>query len=115
MFILHIYKGYGGLTYPPKVWAIELSMIVLVFIIQIVRLYFGFYANREEHSGKTATFVFLTLLTLVILIQFGTLTMYVLLLEILFCCVTAALAVLEILLAAVAFCRFRIREKAMDT
>ena len=58
MIGFHFYKGYGGLSYPPIVWNLELICLVIFSIVQYTRIYFGYMANRMEQSSLSCLFVF---------------------------------------------------------
>jgi hypothetical protein len=107
MIGFHFYKGYGGLTYPPIIWALETLGLVFLSIVQAIRIYFGFYANRQESQKSAGLFCVLTFLSLLVIIHSSFLQTYVLLIEILFGAIIGAICVMELILSLVAMRRFR--------
>lgn len=107
MIGFHFYKGFGGLAYPPVVWALELLNLILLTVVQIIRIYFGFYANRTESHRHACIFLLLSLLCLVGIVHSSFVTTYVLLIEILFGSIIGALCVMEVVLSLAAFKKFR--------
>lgn len=107
MIGFHFYKGFGGLAYPPVVWALELFDLICLSIVQLVRIYFGFYSNRTESHRHACIFLLLSILCLVSIVHSSFVTTYVLLIEILFGSIIGALCVLEVLFSLTAFNKFR--------
>ena len=106
MLGFHFYKGYGGLDYPPVVWALELLGLIFLSIVQMIRIYFGYYANRMESSRYAKWFAGLSILCLVTILHASFLTTYVLLFEILLGAIIGFLCVIEIFLSLVAAIKF---------
>lgn len=106
MIGIHFYKGFGGLSYPPIVWALELLGLAILSFVQITRIYFGYYANRMESKNFCIVFVLLSLLCLLAIVHASFLTTYVLMIEILVGSIIAAINVIEIILCLVACKRF---------
>ena len=98
MIVLHIYKGYGGLLYPPIIWAMELHGLIFLFIVQMIRIYYGLASNRMESSKMTCIFIFLTSFTLLPILHYASFSTYVLEIEIFMSLVIAAFCIMEIVL-----------------
>lgn len=96
----------GGLVYPPSIWQVEISTIVFFFLIQMSRLYFGYHANRTEHTFSMVLFLIVTIFSTLFSIYFSFLTTYVLLIEIIVGVIGIFFGVVEILLALVATVKF---------
>jgi hypothetical protein len=117
LMLISIYKGnpfiidtilvLGGLLYPPNIWEVEFATIVFFFFIQVSRLYFGYHANRTEHTFSMTLFLFATLLSTLFFIYFSFLTTYVLLIEMIVGIIGMFFGVAEILLSAVATLKFQ--------
>ena len=107
MIAFHFYKGFGGLSYPPIIWALELLALIFLSIVQIIRIYFGYYANRMESSPHACVFCILSLLSLLVIIHSSFLTTYVLLIEILFGVIIGVFCIIEFFLSLVAAKNFR--------
>ena len=97
----------GGLLYPPNIWEVEFATIIFFFFIQVSRLYFGYHANRTEHTFSMTLFLFATLLSTLFFIYFSFLTTYVLLIEMIVGIIGIFFGVTEILLSAVATIKFQ--------
>ena len=108
MMCIHWYKGYGGLLYPPSVWVFEFLGLLMLTIVQMVRIYIGFSANRTENSADTCNFIFLTFLSIGVILYYSYLTTYVLMIEILLSIVILAMCLIEFLLGIIAFRRFKV-------
>jgi hypothetical protein len=96
----------GGLIYPPSIWELEISTIVFFFLIQVFRLYFGYHANRTEHTFSMALFLVATLFSTLFFIYFSFLTTYVLLIELIVGVIGIFFGFVEIVLALVATAKF---------
>lgn len=96
----------GGLVFPPSIWELEIATVVFFFFIQIFRLYFGYHANRTEHTFSMALFLFATMFSTLFFIYFSFLTTYVLLIELIVGVIGIFFGVLEIVLGAVATIKF---------
>ena len=107
MIVLHIYKGYGGLLYPPAIWVMELHGIIFLFIVQMIRIYYGLASNRQESSKMTCVFLFLTSFTLLPILHIASFSTYVLEVEIFMSIVIAAFCVIEIVLSTFALIMFK--------
>lgn len=108
MICIHWYKGYGGLLYPPAVWLLEFVGLLMFTVVQAIRIYVGFNANRTENAGDTCQFVFLTFMSLLVIVNCASLTTYVLMIEILLSLVIVVMCLLEFVLSIWAFNRFRV-------
>ena len=95
-----------GLLYPPHIWGMEFAGLILLCYLQVVRINFGFEANRLQHSRDTWKFMFLTLLCLLLVVQFTFLTTYVLLVEILLGCILILLTSAQLLFSLYALTQF---------
>ena len=107
MILLHFFKVNGGLLYPPDIWEMELAGLIILFFLQIVRIYFGFNANRMESSGFSLVFFFLTLFCLLVILHYNLLTTYILFIEILLSIILGSLSVIELVLSLYAFRLFK--------
>ena len=105
--MLHIYKGYGGLLYPPIIWAMELHGLIFLCAIQVIRIYYGLAANRMESSKMTCIFIFLTSFTLLPILHYASFSTYVLEIEIFMSIVIAGFCIMEIVLSSFAFVTFK--------
>ena len=76
------YSIYGGLLYPPVIWAMELHGLIFLCAIQVIRIYYGLAANRMESSKMTCIFIFLTIFTLLPILHYASFSTYVLEIEI---------------------------------
>ncbi len=96
----------GNLIYPPSIWELEISTIVFFFLIQMARLYFGYHANRTEHTFSMVLFLVATIFSTLFNIYFTFLTTYVLMIEIIVGVVGVFFGTVEIILALVATVKF---------
>jgi hypothetical protein len=96
----------GGLLYPPSIWELEIATVVFFFFIQVFRLYFGYHANRTEHTFSMTLFLFATLFSTLFFIYFSFLTTYVLLIELIVGVVGIFFGLMEIGLGLVATIKF---------
>ena len=60
-----VFKGNGGLRYPPGMWELELIAAIIFSIMQLGRLDFGFRANRTEHTRAIAIFLVFTVISII--------------------------------------------------
>ena len=97
----------GGLLYPPNIWEVEFATIIFFFFIQVSRLYFGYHANRTEHTFSMTLFMVATLFSTLFFIYFSFLTTYVLLIEMIVGIVGIFFGVVEIILSIVATLKFQ--------
>ena len=104
MLAIHFYKFYGGLLYPPHVWNMEFAGYLLILFVQMIRIEFGFYANRQESANWTFIFIQATALSLYVFIHYSTMATYVLLIEILINSIAIIFCFMELILATIAFC-----------
>ena len=93
--------------YPPNIWEVEFATIVFFFFIQVSRLYFGYHANRTEHTFSMTLFLVATLFSTLFFIYFSFLTTYVLLIEMIVGIVGIFFGVVEIILSVVATLKFQ--------
>ena len=105
MLIIQIFKGMG-LLYPPHIWGMEFTGIILLCYLQVVRINYGFQANRLQHKTDTCRFMFLTILCLILVVQFTFMTTYVLLVEILLGCILIMLTSTQLLFSCYALTQF---------
>ena len=96
----------GGLLYPPNIWEVEFATIIFFFFIQVSRLYFGYHANRTEHTFSMILFLIATLFSTLFFIYFSFLTTYVLLIELIVGVVGIFFGFVEILMATYAILVF---------
>ena len=107
MISLHFYKGYGGLIYPPWVWLMELLAFLMFLAIQMIRIYFGFDANRWESSFDSLLFFGLTFFSLLTVAYFAFSITYILKCELLFSVMLCALCLVEFVLSGFAWRIFK--------
>lgn len=107
MIGIHFYKGFGGLVYPPTIWALELSGLFMLAVVQLIRIYYGFQANRAENRQASCLFFTLTVLSMFVIIHFSFLTTYVLMIEIILSVILLILSVFEMMQSMVAMSRFK--------
>ncbi len=96
----------GGLLYPPNIWELEFATITFFLCIQLLRLYFGYHANRTEHTFSMSLFLFATLFSTLFFIYFSFLTTYVLLIEMIVGIVGIFFGAVELILSAYATVKF---------
>ena len=89
--------GYGGLVFPPSIWGMEMSGLVLFFAFNMMRLDFGKDANRNEETKRITLFILFTLLAIAIYTYFGFFTTYVLIIDIGFAIVSLFFVFFELL------------------
>ena len=94
------------MIYPPSIWELEISTIVFFFLIQMARLYFGYHANRTEHTFSMVLFLIATIFSTLFSIYFTFLTTYVLMIEIIVGVIGVFFGAVEIILALVATVKF---------
>ena len=104
---LYLTIGYGGLVFPPQVWGMEMSGIILFFAFNLMRLDFGKGSNRNEHKGGISVFILFTLLSTAIYTYFGFFTTYVLIIDIGFAIVSLFFVFLELLMGITARIMFK--------
>ena len=97
----------GALIFPPSIWELEFSTIVFFFFIQLFRLYFGYHANRTEHTFSMILFLLATLFSTLFFIYFSFLTTYVLLIELIVGVIGIFFGFVEILMATYAIYVFQ--------
>ena len=102
---MHI--GYGGLLFPPNVWALEMVSICIFFFLQILRLDLGRRANRNEHSNATKFFLIFSVLACIFYCYFALYTTYVLTIDIGFGMIGFFFAFMQIFMSLAAYCRFK--------
>lgn len=107
MIVFHLYKMYGNMMYPPYVWELEFLGLFMLTFVQLIRVYYGFQANRSESRKAAIIFFVLTVLSMLVIIHFSFLTTYVLLIEILLSVVILALALMELIQSLIAIKRFK--------
>ena len=108
MLGFHFYKGFGGLAYPPAVWGLEFSGLIMLTIVTLIRVFYGFRANRSESRPSAVFFFVLTVLSMLVVIHFSFLTTYVLQVEIILSLILLILCVLELTLAIAGIIRFKV-------
>ena len=101
------YKWYGGLTYPPVIWGMEFSELLMLGIVQMIRIFYGFEANRQENRVSTVYFLLLSIASLLVIVHYSYMTTYVLMIEILLGSIIVFLLILEILLSLIAIGKFK--------
>ena len=107
MIGIHIYKGLG-LVYPPSVWAMELSGLIMLGLLQMIRLYFGFTANRTEGHADSVRFFWLTIMATYMVLHYTVLNTYVLFIEILLSVVPLVVfSPIELIVSLVAWRKFK--------
>lgn len=101
--ILFIYK-LSNLNYPTGAGGIEISILSLFMIVNIVRLYFGWFGNETETSKYVfyCSFI-LSPFTLYSFFYFMLIQTYVLKIEIIFNSLGVFLNVIEVLIGVFAF------------
>ena len=102
LLLISIYKVLGGLLYPANIWELEFATIIFFFMIQVFRLYFGYHANRTEHTFSMALFFGATAFSTLFFIYFSFLTTYVLLIELIVGVIGIFFGVVEMILALAA-------------
>ena len=70
MFAIQLYKKFG-LKYPPHIWEMEISTLVMFAFITAARLYQGMLANRAESWLMTLFFQIASVGTLLMVIFFA--------------------------------------------
>jgi len=93
--------------YPPSIWELEFATIIFFFFIQVSRLYFGYHANRTEHTFSMTLFLVATMFSTLFFVYFSFLTTYVLLIEMIVGIIGIVFGVAEIVLGAVATIKFQ--------
>ncbi len=93
--------------YPPSIWELEFATIVFFFFIQVSRLYFGYHANRTEHTFSMTLFLVATMFSTLFFVYFSFLTTYVLLIEMIVGIIGIVFGVAEIVLGTVATMKFQ--------
>ena len=93
--------------YPPSIWELEFATIIFFFFIQVSRLYFGYHANRTEHTFSMTLFLGATMFSTLFFVYFSFLTTYVLLIEMIVGIIGIVFGVAEIVLGAVATIKFQ--------
>ena len=106
LYAIEFYKGYGGLLFPPNVWGLEMSCIVVFFLIQLIRLDLGRRANRNEHATATKFFMIFSILACFFCAYFALYTTYVLTVDIGFGLIGFFFAFLEIFISFYTFVQF---------
>jgi len=106
MIGFHFYKAYGGLVYPPTIWGLELFGLFMLAVVQLVRVYYGFQANRSENQRASCIFLMLTIMSMFVIIHFSFLTTYVLMVEIILSAIILVLSFLELIQSSIALKRF---------
>jgi hypothetical protein len=101
------YKWYGGLTYPPVIWGMEFSELTMLGLVQVIRIFYGFEANRQENRISSVYFLVLSIASLLVIAHYSYMTTYVLMIEILLGSIIGFLMVLEILLSVIAIGKFK--------
>ena len=92
--------------YPPSIWELEIAALAFFFVIQLLRLNFGYNANRTEHINSMVIFMGISLFSTLFVIYFTFLTTYVLLIEIIVGVIGIFFGILEIVLALIAVIGF---------
>ena len=81
LILSSVYKGYGGLKYPPYMWELELAAVVIFCLMQFQRLDLGFRANRNEHTVAMVCFSVFTVFSVLFYLFFSTYQTYVLVID----------------------------------
>mmetsp|Transcript_17259 Transcript_17259/g.16466 ORF Transcript_17259/g.16466 Transcript_17259/m.16466 type:complete len:133 (+) Transcript_17259:176-574(+) len=102
-----IYKGTGGLRFPPAMWELELATVFFYFLTQMFRIMIGSQGNRTEYKISIAFFGLFTMFTIAFGVYFSTQTTYVLLVEIVVGAFGIFFGVLELISSVIAFCLFK--------
>ena len=106
LFAIEFYKGYGGLLFPPNVWGLEMTCIIVFFLIQLLRLDLGRRANRNEHATATKFFMIFSFLACIFYAYFALYTTYVLTVDIGFGLIGFFFAFFEIFISLYAYIQF---------
>jgi len=66
------YKLNSGLNYPPKIWGMEFTVLILFYLLQMMRLDLGARANRNEKKESMQFFTVFTLISIIFYMFFAT-------------------------------------------
>jgi len=99
--------GYGGLLYPPNIWGMELTGLIIFTLLQIQRLDLGRRANRNEHANAIQVFSLFTIFALLFYFYYGAFTTYVLIIDMVVGSIGAFFALCELVLGFISVIKFK--------